>query len=63
MALAGDHLAEFWEAIPSVHVVLQLELASTKQQNRDFEMNDFRDVSFYEAAPPYANVVLTEVLG
>lgn len=57
---ADEHIFRFWEAIPSVHVVLQLEIASTKQRDRDFEVNDFRDVSFYEAALPYANVVLTE---
>ena len=47
---ADEHIPKFWEAIPSVHVALQLEIASTKQQDRDFEVNDFRDVRFCEAA-------------
>lgn len=55
-----EHLFEFWEAVPSVHIVLDLEIASTKQRGRAFEANDFRDMSFYEAAVPYANFLLTE---
>lgn len=55
-----EHLPTFWDAIPSVQVILELEIASTKQRDRTFEANDFRDMSFYEAAIPYANLVLTE---
>lgn len=55
-----EHLFTFWDSIPSVDVILELEIASTKQRERAFEPNDFRDVNFYEAAVPYANVILTE---
>lgn len=57
---ADDHLFAFWGAIPSVQVLLDLEIASAKQRDRAFEANDFRDMSFYETAIPYANVLLTE---
>jgi hypothetical protein len=55
-----DHLFAFWDAIPAVQMIVELELASAKQRGRRFEANDFRDVSFYEAAVPYANILLTE---
>jgi hypothetical protein len=55
-----EHLFEFWDSIPLVNVILELKIASTKQRDRAFEVNDFRDVSFYEAAVPYANIILTE---
>lgn len=60
---ADDHLFAFWGAIPSIEVTLGFELASAQQRRRQFEVNDFRDMSFYEAAVPYANIVLTETYG
>jgi hypothetical protein len=56
----ADHVLDFWDAIPFIQVVLELEIATTKSRGRPAEANDFRDVSFYEAAVPYANMVLTE---
>jgi hypothetical protein len=37
-----------------------LEMESAKNRSRAIDSNDLRDMSFYETALPYANVVVTE---
>lgn len=56
----GDHLFDFWDAVPTMHVLSVLEGRASTNPQRRIAANDLRDVEFYQVAIPYANVLATE---
>jgi hypothetical protein len=55
-----DHLLDFAEAIPTIHVVNRLLLARDRSPDNRTHRNDLKDFTFLEVAIPYANLVVTE---
>ena len=53
---------EFLESIPSFAVMMRLSYDIINNTTRNFDKNDYKDISFLATAVPYCDVVITEKL-